>query len=445
MKRSAMTFMKDWNQKSTRKPLIIRGARQVGKSTLVREFARESNLELIEFNFEIDLLESVSHDEFKLSSLLDEIQLKRSIKISEESLLFFDEIQECPRLLKLLRYFFEQRPELKIIAAGSLLEIALRAEDFSFPVGRVEFYHLGPMTFREFLWATNQNFLDSKLENFEFSPEIHKAGIKALQSYYYVGGMPEAVKVFSESNSLVEMRKIQSQIIQTYQADFPKYNKRVNVQRINRVFSSMALTLGKKIIFSKLDGESQSKEIKKVVESLIDSRVILSCMHSSGNMLPLLGEVDSRIFKTYFLDIGLVNSLLKMDLETLNREFEGNFNTKGILAEQYVAQHLSHFNGSTEPPSLIYHLRDKSTQKAEVDFLIESGQQIIPIEVKSAKAGHLKSLKYFCTEKNSTLAIKMSLAEYSEEPFTENSKLVNIPLYAVDYLKDNLNKIKTGG
>ncbi len=443
MRREALSDFKKWLTSNSRKPMILRGARQVGKSTLVRKFSVAEGLDLIEINLEIEHLKAVESDDFNLQSLLDEIQLKKKKRIKENSLIFFDEIQESPKLLKYLRYFYEKDPTLKIIAAGSLLEIALHSQDFSFPVGRVSFYHLGPMNFREFLWATGQSYLDEKLSNFEFSHEVHTAGIKALKDYYYVGGMPAAVKVFAQTNSFLEMRDVQEQIIQTYQADFPKYNRRIDVQRISRVFQSLALVAGQKIIYSKLDSSSTSRDIRRIVELLIDARVVLSCIHSDGNCIPLLGESDLRVLKTYFLDIGLLNCLLRLDFDSIDLEFENHFNTKGVIAEQFVAQHLNFFQEPTLEPQLIYHLRDKGSKKAEIDFLIEYKRKIYPIEVKSASRGHLKSLKYFAEKKNTSLCFKVCLKEfYVDKDFANGAKLVTLPLYALAYLKKNLSLLE---
>ncbi|MBF0367236.1 MAG: ATP-binding protein [Oligoflexia bacterium] len=389
---------------------------------------------MLEINLEIESLKSIHHENFKLQSLLDEIQLKKRCKIDKNTLIFFDEIQESPRLLKLLRYFYEEAPHLKIMAAGSLLEIALKSENFSFPVGRVEFYHLGPLSFREFLLATSREFLDEKLLNFDFSEEVHQEGINALREYFYVGGMPQAVKEFSESHGLIEMRRIQSQIIQTYQMDFPKYNRRINLDRISRLFSSMALHIGKKVIYSKIDAESSSRDTKRVLEILMDARVLLPCIHSSGNNSPLAGESDPAILKTYFIDIGLLGAMLNLDLETIDYEFKNLFNLRGCLAEQFVAQHLFFANSEYSLPTLFYHLRDKGTQKAEIDFLFEKKSKIYPMEIKSSAKGHLKSLKYFCDSKKSPAGIKISLAPYSvEEMAFGASPLINIPLYAIEY------------
>lgn len=375
---------------------------------------------------------------------MTEIQLKKKKKIGENTILFFDEIQESPKLLKYLRYFYEKVPHLKVVAAGSLLEIALKSEDFSFPVGRVEFYHLGPMTFQEFLWATGDELIDEELKKFNFSAPLHSEAIKALRNYFYTGGMPEVVKKFVETKSLVDVRFIQQQLIQAYQADFPKYNKRIDVLRIERIFSSLAQSIGEKVIYTKIDSVSSSRDIKRVVELLIDARVVLPCLHSSGNNSPLMGESDDRIYKTYYLDIGIIGALLNIDLTTIDIEFDNPSNFKGKLAEQFVAQHLAYMNGPNISPALFYHLRDKGTQKAEIDFLFEVRRKILPIEVKSTKAGHLKSLQLFCQSKKSTIVIKTSLSpfEIKEDFATVETLLYSIPLYALPYLKSFIENLE---
>lgn len=441
MKRLALSNLKTWFNDHNSKPLIIRGARQVGKSTLVRLFSEDVGLDLIELNLEIEKLSSVEDHNFDLNKLLDEIQLKKGKIINEKTLIFFDEIQESPKLLKLLRYFYEMRPDLKVVAAGSLLEIALRSENFSFPVGRVQFLYLGPMSFREFLWATGNEILDERLSEFKFSGPIHEKGLELLRYYLYVGGMPEAVKEYSVSKSIVKVREIQSQLIQAYAADFPKYNRRIDSDRIGRVFLGLSQMVGEKIVYTKLDPSSSSREIKRVVELLTDSRVIIKCVHSSANSSPLLGEVNDKIFKTYFIDVGLLGASLNLNIDAIDKIFKEN-NIKGKMAEQFVAQHLNYCRGITASPELIYHLKDQGVQKAEVDFVIDIDGQIIPIEVKSSSKGHLKSLKYFSTSKDSILSVKTSLAEYSKEVgFTKDSYLVNIPLYAIEYLNKNIQKI----
>jgi uncharacterized protein len=442
MRRIAEEQLKNWYRKKNRMPLILRGARQVGKSTLVRIFCKSQNLDLIEVNLEKEKLRSVNGDRINLGQILDEIQLRYRKRVTKETIIFFDEIQDQPILLKYLRYFYEERPELAIIAAGSLLELSLYPENFSFPVGRVEFYHLGPMTFIEFLWATDQSYLAEKIINKDFAPSVIQLAKENLRNYLYVGGMPKAVSVFAEEKSLVNVRYIQDQIIQTYMADFPKYNSKINVERIHRIFAAVSLELGKKVIYKRLDPESQSRDRKRIVELLIQARVLLPCIHTSANSVPLAGESDPSILKLYFVDIGLVNAMMRLDLDIIDQEMKNNFNTKGIIAEQFVAQHLAYVAECFAGPSLYYWLRDKGVQKGEIDFILSKGQNIIPIEVKASKAGHLKSLFYFAKEKKALRAIKISLDDFKIEQvkhkiYNEYVRfdLTNIPLYAVEILR----------
>lgn len=439
VKRMAEQHLFDWYHGSGRMPLIIRGARQVGKSTLVKLFCESQQLELIEINLEKEKLKSVNAESFSIQNILDEIQFKSKKTISHLSVIFLDEIQEQPKLLSSLRYFYEERPDVAVIAAGSLLEIALKSESFSFPVGRIEFFHLGPMTFMEYLWATNNKLLSEKIANLDFSPGVHELAKEELRKFYYIGGMPKAIKTYIEEKSLIPVRKIQEQIIQTYIADFPKYNSRIQLERIQRVFTSTILQLGKKIIYQRIDPNAQARDTRRIIELLIDARVLLPCYHTDGNNIPLMGESDLSIQKLYFLDIGLMNCLMRLDLETIDQEFENTFNTKGIISEQFVAQHLAYIHGGTLPPELFYWLRDKGSQKGEIDFLLQAKNKILPIEVKATTSGHLKSLFYFAQEKRNKKAIKISMNKFSKEDISHIIKglatevsLTNLPLYAVE-------------
>lgn len=439
MKRKAEADLNSWYIKKDRLPLIIRGARQVGKSTLVRIFSETNGLNLIELNLEKIKLNSVLQDGFSIQDLLDEIQLKTKKRIDSTTILFFDEVQESPQLLKYLRYFYEERPDIAVVAAGSLLEIALKKEDFSFPVGRVEFYHLGPMSFSEFLWATGNSFLYEKIEQRDFSRSVVQEAKKQLVNYYYIGGMPKAVKTYVESGSLVPVRDIQEQIIQTYIADFPKYNPRINTERVEKVFYATISQLGKKIIYQKLDPGTNSRDTKKALELLIDARVVLKCTHTESNSVPLAGEADASVFKIYFLDVGLVNAIMRLDYDVLNQELRSNFNTKGMIAEQFVAQHLSYLQNEKRGPELYYWLRDKGTQKGEIDFIIQNKTSVIPVEVKSTAAGHMKSLFYFSKEKSKTKGFKISLDDFSIQNVSHKIEkeeikleLISLPHYAIE-------------
>lgn len=451
MKRIAELHLDHWFTKKNRQPLIIRGARQVGKSTLVKLFCNSHSLQLIEINLEKIKLNSLYSDNFNIQNVLDEIQLISQKKINEKTIIFFDEIQESPKLLKSLRYFYEERPHIAVISAGSLLEIALKNEDFSFPVGRVEFYHLGPMSFTEFLWATGNHFLQEKLDQLDFSLAVVSLAKEQLRNFYYVGGMPKAVSTFVEEKSLVSVREIQNQIIQTYVADFPKYNTRIQVERIERVFYSTINQLGKKIIYQKIDPGSQSRDIRRIIELLVDARVLLPCRHSAANSVPLPGEVDTSIQKMYFLDVGLVNAMMRLDLDILDQEMKNNFNTKGMIAEQFVAQHLAYLDNQTSGPELYYWLRDRGSQKGEIDFIIQNKNQIIPVEVKASKAGHLKSLFYFSKEKKKNIGVKISLDPFlvtksHHKIFDQKIEisLVSLPQYAVEQVIKVLDGVELG-
>ena len=449
MRRFAQETLQQWFSKTDRKPLVIRGARQVGKSTLVRIFCEENKLELIEINLEKTKINSANDDNFDLTAVLDEIQLRCKKKVGRNSIIFLDEIQEQPKMLKILRYFYEERPDCATIAAGSLLEIAFTSENFSFPVGRVEFLYLGPMTFFEFLIATGNQDLYEEIVGLNFSPAVVSITQELFKKFLYVGGMPQVVNTFIQNQNLIEIRPIQEQILQAYRADFPKYNSKVNFNRIQRIFLQGAIQVGKKVIYQKLDSESQSRDIRRVVELLIDAKVFLPCFHSDGNTVPLLGEVDHNIFKIYFLDVGLMNCLMQIDFDQLDLEFRNQFNTKGAMAEQFVAQHLYYANGTQFQPHLFYWLRDKGTQKAEIDFLIENRGRIIPIEVKARASGHLKSLLYFVQTKKKILAIKLALSPYQKEDITSKTvgqapgaNLFHIPIWAVEAINLVLQREK---
>lgn len=443
MKRLALDHLKKWYQRSSRMPLVLRGARQVGKSTLVRLFAEQEKLDLIEINLERHKIKSADKESLNIQEIIDEIQLRTKKHITHQSLIFIDEIQEQPKLLMALRFFFEDRPDLAIVSAGSLLEIVLRDKNFSFPVGRVEFMHLGPMTFTEFLWATGNQILAEKIKRRDFSESVRSLATEEFRKFLYIGGMPQAVKTYVEEKSLVGVRHIQEQILQTYEADFPKYNDRIQLSRIQRIFLNSVVQLGKKVVYKRFDSESQSRDIRRILELLIDARVILPCLHTEGNSVPLAGESDESVFKIYFLDVGLMNCLLRLDLDFIDSEFKNNFNTKGVMAEQFVAQHLAYLEHPSLQPKLFYWLRDRGVQKSEVDFLIESKQQVIPVEVKATAAGHLKSLFSFINERNKKTAVRLSLAPYSVENISHkihgkvvSGSLLSLPLWAVESIKE---------
>lgn len=444
MKRHQEASLKAWYTKTNRKPLIIRGARQVGKSTLVRLFTQGQGLDLIEINLERIRLKSVEKQGVTVIDVIDEIQLTFNVRVNEKSIIFFDEIQEQPALLKFLRYFYEEAPHLAVISAGSLLEISLRDEAISFPVGRVEFLYLGPMTYSEFVLALGHNDLLERLKKRNYSEAVITKAGEIYRKFLLVGGMPEAVRTFVESKSIFDVRAVQSQILQTYSADFPKYNRRINSDRVRRIFQSIVHYLGQKIIYSKIDPLSQSRDVRRVVDLLIEARVLLSCVHTQATFPPLRGASKEEIQKLFFLDVGLTTAQLGLDSKALESTDSHLGRLRGLVAEQFVAQHLSFIKGDSEPPELFYWLRDQGTQKAEVDFLIEKDSRIIPVEVKSGSIGKLQSLQQFIIDKGVNYGVKLSLDEpgNSEQSFIKNGVKIDcaiqsIPIFCVEYINDH--------
>lgn len=438
MKRLCEIDLLEWYGSNDRKPLILRGARQVGKSTLVRNFAQNNGLELIEINLEKRQFQSLKNEQFDIQSWIIEIEAIANKKINSKTLIFIDEIQAQAKALSMLRYFYEEMPKIAVVTAGSLLEIALHNEAISFPVGRVSFMWIGPMTFGEYLMAIGlqdlyERIIENNLLNFH-----HQMLTDELKKYYFIGGMPKAIKTYIDTKSLIDVRRVQEEILQAYQEDFPKYGKRLNTDRLTSLFKQLPFHLGKKLIYQHLDRESKSIEIKKCIELFIRANIILPAYHSDASSIPLHSQIDLSILKIYFLDIGLVNCAYQFSWDGFNKVFDEAFTTKGFLAEQFIAQHLGYQVNNKIAPELIYWLRDKNINKAEIDFLINFDQEIIPIEVKSQYGGKLKSLKVFAEEKNNLKAIKLSKEWFEKETLKiSNERKLEIdswPLYAIEGL-----------
>ncbi len=436
MKRKYLQDLHQWFAEQQRKPLILRGARQVGKSTLVRLFAVESGITLIEINLEKMKFKSIEQAHFSIDDWIAEIEFLSGQTVSKKTLIFIDEIQMQPNAIAKLRYFYEERADIPVIAAGSLLEIALHQQEISFPVGRVSFLWISPMTFTEYLSAIgkenlSQLILDGKIP--EYAHEILKAEVK---KYFFIGGMPRAIQTYIDTKSLLAVRKIQEEIIQSYSSDFPKYEKRAAVEKLQNIFQTIPFHLGKKVIYQHIDRESKSAQIKKNIELLIQAHLVIPSYHTNASGLPLKAGVDHSVLKVYFLDIGLVNCLHQFSWNDFQELFEKSFVTKGFLAEQFISQHLAYHTNPVGGPETLFWLKDKSSEKAEIDFLISSEQKIIPIEVKAEKGGRLKSLEVFAREKKILKAYKFS----NEYFFTEKIKVMdqtfmvveNWPYYAVE-------------
>lgn len=429
--------LQKWAFSKNRKPLILRGARQTGKSTLVKMLAHESKLNLIEINFEETNFDSLNKQIIDIHAVINDIELMigRKIKTTTD-LIFFDEIQRSPNALMSLRYFYEKYPEIKIIAAGSLLDFLLNGESISFPVGRVEFYHIGPMTFFEFVQATKNEILIAALNKpiEKITESEHIKFISLWKTYSYVGGMPEAVAAyFNNPTDLFIIRKIQNNLLNTYKADILKYSKKSESVRCDKILNYVPRKMGEKVKYSEIDEHEKSRDLKIAIDLLVNARVILKCCHTNATGTPLESTADDRIYKLYFLDIGLANAATSTSIQDLTVK---EFAFKGKLAEQMIAQNLILQNPEMDE-KLFYWLQDKLKQKSEVDFIIHKDRQIIPIEVKSGTKTKSKSLFIFNQQHpENKLSIVFSENIYKSQKKDSGVLLIHIPLYAVHKIKE---------
>lgn len=454
MWRNSLNLLSNWVKSQGRKPLILRGARQVGKSTLVREFCKSEQIQLLEINFEIESLKSMQKLEgLDLELVLEEIQArtKKTLKHGP-SLIFFDEIQHSPVALAALRYFFEKKPELAVIAAGSLLEFLLDDHAFSMPVGRVDYLHIGPMTFYEFLKAMGEDQLCELLDTEEPKRwlNLHDRFSKRLREYYFVGGMPQAVLTYTETRDAEKTRQIHRSIIHTYKNDFSKYKNRISSDKMDLFFEKLPNFIGKKVKYSEFSQSDKSTVVAKVLRLFAQARLIHFCYHTEGSRLPLSALRSEDVYKIYFLDIGLYHYMIGYEFAELQLQgVESELIQQGESAEQFVAQHLAYLPTPYESPNLFYWLRNKKRDNAELDFLISKGALIIPVEVKSGKSGKLKSLINFIgAHSNSNLhkkAVRFDLKLREPDKLSGRDPvldfdLINLPLYAVEKIYKILEK-----
>ncbi|MBI5300256.1 MAG: ATP-binding protein [Deltaproteobacteria bacterium] len=403
IRRLGETYLKEWRGRENRKPLIIRGARQTGKSWLVKQFGTENFKHLVIINFEKEpQFKTFFERTSDIKKLVSEIELVKNVPIVPgKTLLFIDEIQQCPSAITKLRYFHEELPELHTIAAGSLLEFVLENELVSFPVGRVEFYYLFPICFAEFLGGCGEHKLIEYLEDVgldkKIEPLIHLKLRELLKEYLLVGGMPEATAEFLKSKRYKDCEKIWESIIQTYREDFKKYSKRVNVDNVEFAFNEAPHIVGQQINLTKFGkGAVRAREVKTSLKLLERAMLIYNAHQLKHMSFPLVPLQDKRS-KLLFLDVGLVQYMNHISKEILESQ---NYSSvyRGGLAEQLVGQELLPLTGSLRHPELYYWRKDKREGTAEVDYLYPSDDDIFPVEVKSGKGGSLFSLHQFMYE-----------------------------------------------
>jgi len=425
---------------------------------LVELFARQHQLPLCNVNLErhLELFEVFSSN--NPEQIIQQIEfLPQQGTISDETLLLLDEIQAVPEALSALRYFYEDKPQLPVISAGSLLEFALADHSFSMPVGRIQYLHMGPMTFSEFLQAMGEERLYEFITHYDLGQEIgeipHQRLLELLRSYYFIGGMPEAVAVFADKHSYKTVSEVHRSIIETYRDDFPKYIGARKLNRMLSVFNFAAKNVGIKIKYSNISRQDQSVTIKKDIELLAMARVIGKVIHSHCSGMPLQADLEENVYKLLFLDVGLMNAICGMDWRNLSQMDEVKLINQGAIAEQFIGQHLQAMLENKPNRELNYWLREGRSSNAELDFVIALASKIVPIEVKSGATGSLKSLHQFMGSKKAPFAIRFDTQrpgiQQVETIITINKErkpvkypLISLPLYLVERLESIVSNLQ---
>ena len=426
MKRDKSEELISWKESKYRKPLVVRGARQTGKTWLLKEFGRSAFRNTVYVNFEeTSNLQSLFKNDFDIQRIITAIQIHSQKLITpDDTLIILDEIQSAEKGITSLKYFYENAPQYFIVAAGSLPGMGLHS-NISFPVGKVNFLDLHPMSFTEFLSAINEDGLAEAIKNNEWEviAVFHNKLTEYLRYYFYVGGMPEVVRLFSETRDWDLVRKTQFQILHSYEGDFSKHAPIETVPRIRMVWQSIPAQLAKenkKFIFGVLREGARVKDFELAIQWLVDCGLLLKSHRVSKPHLPLIAYQDLSVFKLFLNDIGLLGAMAGLHVRTLIDGDALFTEFKGALAEQYVMQQLC----IVKDRYIGYWTNEKST--AEVDFVIQDGGEVIPIEVKSGVNLRAKSFRLFCEKFKPGKAIRTSLTSYKEEEW-----MVNIPLYGI--------------
>ncbi len=427
--------LKSWRIDPFRMPLLLRGARQVGKSYLVEAFGRDYFESLLVVNFDANPEYCACfQDSLEPQGILQRLELIANQPIIPgHTLLFLDEIQNCPRAIMALRYFKEKCPLLHVIGAGSLLEFALETnESFSFPVGRVQFIYVRPCSFQEYLIAQNSLHLPQLLEQTTLdnplSQVVHEKLIGLVRQYYFIGGMPAAIATFLRTQSFLKVREMHAIISQTYQNDFGKYSKEKDSKFLKILFEKIPNLIGQQFKYSKIDPESNARELKKALHLLMQAGVMQMVHATSGVGIPFHVHQNERKFKMLFLDLGLIQGMQQVDAEKIWRENLTQINA-GMLAEQFVGQELLAYGEAYEERALFFWEREERGSEAEVDYLINVGSQILPIEVKAGKEGSLRSLKLFMKERRAPLGLRIS-----QKPLSYEEGILSIPFYLIGHI-----------
>lgn len=441
LKRKVIGSLESWYNSTPRKPLLIHGARQVGKSTAVKIFAEKTGLQLVEFNFEqTPDLSSFFVRDLDAQRILMDLETYLGRKFSQSTLLFFDEIQVCPEAIKALRYFFEQRITPPVIASGSLLEFVL--EDTGMPVGRLALLYMHPLDFGEFLVNLGKEHLAGLLKCYDlnnlFPGIIHNELFELFALYSVVGGMPEVVADYIKNRDLQNASKLQGQIVNTFRQDFHKYARHRQVPHVEDVFNAIPRYLGQTFKYSFVSREFRAAPLAKALTLLEKAGIAIKVYHSHSNGLPLGAEIERSAFKVFFIDVGLAQQMCQLSLAGWVKNKTAHLINKGGVAEQLVAGELVALQSDLEPPQLFYWRRAKPGSSAEVDFVIAQNGMPVPIEVKSGQRRSSKSLRQFLNERpGSSLGIELAWTEGRVK-----APVVFLPLYAVKAIPHALQYVQ---
>ena len=451
MNRQIMPYLQEWLHKKQRKPLIMRGARQVGKTWLVRRLAELERRELIELNMEREPRSKSFFNSNDPATILQNIGHYLGRKIDpEKAILFLDEIQMAPELLASLRWFLEEMPELPVIAAGSLLDFVLASHSFSMPVGRVSYVHIEPLSFEEFLGAMDQEGLVDFLTQYHFDPKvpasqsipaiIHDQLMRYVREYTFVGGLPAVVKSWVETKLFMQVHETQHDLLSTYRDDFAKYRGRLAPERLEDIWHAVPKMLGKAWKYSHINSEVQSAALKQALHLLTLAKICHPIYACAGDGLPLAAGIRDKVFKVLFLEIGLVSTALGFSLPGQRDMHDFSLINEGGLAEQFVGQGLRTLFPFYVEPELYYWRREKSGSSAEVDYLIQHGTQIIPVEVKAGTAGKMKSLHLLMALRHWPIAVRFNIDYPSMTTVTTHHdknhtyQLLSLPFYLIGQL-----------
>ena len=431
MYRIAIEKLLRWKASKRRKPPIIEGARQVGKTWLMKEFGKQVYADTVYINFDSNSrMAELFASDLDTDRLIMGLEIYAGRKINpENTLLIFDEVQEVPRALASLKYFYENAPEYHIVCAGSLLGIALH-EGTSFPVGKVDFLKLFPLSFKEFLMAIDQERFAQLLDkqDFQMITSFKQTYIDALKSYYFVGGMPEAVQSFAENKDFNEVRDIQKRILAAYEQDFSKHAPNEIVPKIRMIWNSIPSQLAKenkKFIYGLVREGGRAKDFETAIMWLTDCGLVHKVSRVNAGGIPLKAYEDLKAFKLFILDVGLLGCMTGLSQRIL---LDGNnlfVEFKGAFTEQYVCQQLK----TIEDLGIYYYTNDRGS--CEVDFVADTGEQIIPVEVKAEVNLKAKSLKTYREKYLPKISVRTSMADYKKEDW-----IVNLPLYAIEQITD---------